>query len=904
MAAADQSKINELERERTRLKRDALKLIEESGLKDAAAIRDFKKGNPEYRKRINDLKTINQELKEQSIIQKQLIDDYIAQEEKLKGLTGLQSSLSTKEHKRLQMMANMKNLDEDKRKTFDSIASLQQQLLGLSSEDVIARKEIGRQLDSHYADLEGSRGVHAQIRKNLLDQRSIAEGVSQLTEKQQKFLNKQLEVYDGIKDSIGGALETLSLITKGPMGALGVGLIGAGFAADKLGKNIRSFGGFVDSAQLSALGLSFIFEDAAETAKSLSKEFGGLKDVTFQTQLNTNLMATNMGISGQEAASVVGSFARLNKGSAETAMNMAATTKDMAKAAGVPVDQVMKDVASSTEAFAEYGKDGGINIAKAAVNAAKLGVSMDAMTKVTDSLLDFETSINAELALGAMLGKNINLDRARALAYEGNIGGAVKETLQSLGGIEGFNKMDIFAKREAAKLLGLSVAEFEKMAKNSDKLNDDGTVQISTFNSITEAITASATASGGFLKTMGGMVLGAAQMGGSFAQMGFNVGGLVKNTGQILKNLLGMVAGPVIGGIKSIGGGLANAFGGTKLSEGIGSIKDKLVEKGAGLKNKLMAGVGDKVADAKLPTKAPQIPQTSVSDKLSETTEGKGGKGMNIGNILKGAAAILILSAALFVAAKAFQEFGSVEWEAVAKGLVGIAGLAAIAFVLGKANTEMVKGAIAVAILGAALVPFAFAMSLIAGLDMGSVIAAAAGLVIFAAAVFGLGALLTGPGAIIFGAGIIGFLALGAALIVLGAGLQMVGAGFSAISSGLPMLVEQISALSTINFLPILGLAGALTVLSIALAAVAATGMLALPALLALGLVAGGAASMMGGGEAEGGGDRTGELIDEIKALRADLLAGKIAVNIDGQKVTSNVGKVVSRISTNSYAKV
>ena len=46
------------------------------------------------------------------------------------------------------------------------------------------------------------------------------------------------------------------------------------------------------------------------------------------------------------------------------------------------------------------------------------------------------------------------------------------------------------------------------------------------------------------------------------------------------------------------------------------------------------------------------------------------------------------------------------------------------------------------------------------------------------------------------------------------------------------------------------------------------------------------------------------ELITEIKGLRADLIAGKIAVNIDGQKVTSNVGKVVSRISSNSYAKV
>jgi hypothetical protein len=525
----------------------------------------------------------------------------------------------------------------------------------------------------------------------------------------------------------------------------------------------------------------------------------------------------------------------------------------MGKAAGVPIDSLMKDVAGSSKAFAEYGKDGGLNIAKAAVSAAKLGVGMDSLTKVTDSLLDFETSINSEMELGAMLGKQLNLDRARGLAYEGNIGGAVKETLQQLGGIEEFNKMDIFQKRKAAELLGLSVDEFQKMAANSDKLNDDGTVQLSTFDAITEAITASATASGGFLKTMGGLVMGAAQMGGSFAQMGVDIKGMASGALDKIKGV----------------------FGAGKPS------------------------VPTTPATPPSPTTMAPQAQAGPADQANKMSKIKSG------DLIKGAVALLILAAALFVAAKAFQEFGEVTWESVGMGLVALAGLAGIAYLLSKIQGEMIKGAVAVAILGAALIPFAFALNLMSNVDANGLIASGIALIAFTGAVFGLGALLSGPGAIIFGAGIIGFLALGAALIVLGAGLQMVGNGFSAISSGLPMLVEQISALSTINFLPILGLAGALTVLSIALAAVAATGMLALPALLALGLVAGGAASMMGGGEGEGGStDRTGELIDEIKGLRADLIAGKIAVNIDGQKVTSNVGKVVSRISTNSYSKV
>jgi hypothetical protein len=739
--------------------------------------------------------------------------------------------------------------------------ALQQQLAETGPEQVDLQNSIREQYEAQQTEILNSiansramgqlTNAQAQALVRIVESQKenyqIAAKYATITAEQKELAEAQIEVYNGIKKSIRGVLATLSQLTSGPLGFLGTALIGAGFAADKLGANIRNFGGYVDSAQLSALGLSFIFKDAEETAKSLSKEFGGLKDVTFSTQLNTNLMATNMGISGQEAASVVGNFARMNEGSAATAMDMAATTKAMGKAAGVPIDSLMKDVAGSSKAFAEYGKDGGINIAKAAVSAAKLGVGMDSLTKVTDSLLDFETSINAEMELGAMLGKQLNLDRARGLAYEGNIGGAVKETLQQLGGIEEFNKMDIFQKRKAAELLGLSVDELQKMAANSDKLNEDGSIQLSTFDSITESITAAATASGGFLKTMGGMVLGAAQMGGSFAQMGMDVKGMASKL-------------PIIG--KLFGGGAAPTAGPTP---------------------------------AAATTPSPGGGGADQANKFSK---------IKSSDLIKGAAALLILAAALWVSAKAFQEFATVKWEDVGKGLVGLVGLATIAYILGKAQGEMIKGAIAVAILGVALIPFAFAMSLIAGLDIGSVLAAAAGLVIFGAAIFALGALMfTGVGALVFGAGLLALAGLGAALMLLGAGLVLVGSGFSAISGSLPAIMEQVAAVSQIDYMPIIGLAGALTLLAGALALVAISGMLALPALMALGLVAGGAAMLFGGGEGGDKGDRTGELIDEIKGLRADLSAGKISVHMDGQKVTSRVSAIVDKGSSNSYGK-
>ncbi len=791
-------------------------------------------------------------------------------------LGSLYQNLSKFETERIAHTQKSNSLSQDQVGKLDEMESINRDIAKLTIEDVQQRAE----LLNRYNDIQTSLGIISEedkdILANLEAQNVMAKSYGQMTKTQKQFLEKQLAVYDGIKDTIGGILETASLLTSNFTGAMGAAIMGVGMGLDKWGKSVRSFGGYVDSAQISTFALGFAFKDAEEAAKGLSKEFGGLKDVTFKTQLDTNLMATNMGISGAEAANVVGSFARMNEGSAATAMDMAATTKAMGKAAGVPIDSLMKDVAGSSKAFAEYGKDGGLNIAKAAVSAAKLGVGMDSLTKVTDSLLDFETSINSEMELGAMLGKQLNLDRARGLAYEGNIGGAVKETLQQLGGIEEFNKMDIFQKRKAAELLGLSVDEFQKMAANSDKLNEDGSVQLSQFDTMKETLTAIATGPlGSMVSAFGSSLIAMGQMSPMLKDMGINVGGMAKSAFEYVKNLIKGKA------LESAAGGIAGDAG--------SAIKDKATD---AVKDKLGGIAEDKLSGAATPAAG-----GGGADQAN-----KFGK-IKSGDLIKGAAALLILAAALYVSAKAFQEFATVQWESVAKGLVGLVGLATIAYILGKAQGEMIKGAIAVAILGVALIPFAFAMSLIAGLDIGSVLAAAAGLVIFGAAIFALGALMfTGVGALVFGAGLLALAGLGLALMVLGAGLVLVGSGFSAISGSLPAIMEQVAAVSQIDYMPIIGLAGALTLLAGALALVAISGLLALPVLAAIGLFAGAGASLMGGG-GDAKGDRTGELIDEIKGLRADLSSGKISVHMDGQKVTSRISAIVDKGSSNSYGK-
>jgi hypothetical protein len=450
--------------------------------------------------------------------------------------------------------------------------------------------------------------------------------------------------------------------------------------------------------------------------------------------------------------------------------------------------------------------------------------------------------------------------------------------------------MDYFQKKKTAELMGVSVEELQKMVTAQTEAATIGGQISGAFNTVSEGLTAITTGPlGNFVTGLSGAISTTKDIAGNFKE----AGGFLSGMGGKLKAFFGAKP-PIPTPDASMTGPLTKS-----------GLPDKRFKANKLPTTPSTPTVPDKPA-------LPKTPSTASTPAAGGDPAGKADKfgKIKMGDVLKAAVALLILAAALFVFAKAANAFGDdINWPNVFIGIGAIALLGLVAAGLAAIGGPLLVGAGAMLIASVAFLVFGIAAQQVA-IGIGMFGDALKKVDVGQMVMFGLGLIPLGLGMATFGLlspliilGAIAMTALGIGLLVLGAGLLVVGNGISALSSGMPTIVEQISALSTINFLPILGLAGALTILSIALAAVALSGMMALPALLALGLIAGGAAAVMGGGEGEGG-DRTGELIDEIKGLRADLIAGKIAVNIDGQKVTSNVGKVVSRNSSNSYAKV
>jgi hypothetical protein len=96
-------------------------------------------------------------------------------------------------------------------------------------------------------------------------------------------------------------------------------------------------------------------------------------------------------------------------------------------------------------------------LTNAVLEANKLGLSLEQSRDISNSLLDFESSINNELEASVFLGRRFNLDRAKALALEKDYVGATEEVLKQVGSIEEFERMSAIHQQVIAKAAGMTV---------------------------------------------------------------------------------------------------------------------------------------------------------------------------------------------------------------------------------------------------------------------------------------------------------------------------------------------------------------------------------------------------------------------------------------------------------------
>ena len=100
------------------------------------------------------------------------------------------------------------------------------------------------------------------------------------------------------------------------------------------------------------------------------------------------------------------------------------------------------------------GIEGGL--AKAVSTAKSLGIEMSAVAGSAGQLLDFESSIQNELQAELLIGRDLNLEKARAAALAGDQEALAKALVEEAGSLEELQGMNVIQQQALAGALGMS----------------------------------------------------------------------------------------------------------------------------------------------------------------------------------------------------------------------------------------------------------------------------------------------------------------------------------------------------------------------------------------------------------------------------------------------------------------
>jgi uncharacterized membrane protein len=101
-------------------------------------------------------------------------------------------------------------------------------------------------------------------------------------------------------------------------------------------------------------------------------------------------------------------------------------------------------------------------IAKAVAQSKALGVSLEQVEQISSSLLNFEQSISSELEAELLTGKNLNLEKARLAALNGDIATVAEEIAKQTGSAADFTKMNVIQQEALAKSVGMTREDLAK----------------------------------------------------------------------------------------------------------------------------------------------------------------------------------------------------------------------------------------------------------------------------------------------------------------------------------------------------------------------------------------------------------------------------------------------------------
>lgn len=197
----------------------------------------------------------------------------------------------------------------------------------------------------------------------------------------------------------------------------------------------------------------------------LTKQTGLAAAFSQETNKNFAIVTERYGLSAEGAGNLTKFSAANNQELEDTSASLLGQIEAYKITNGVALDEkaILNDISNLSAATLISMKGQGIAIGSAAAEVRKLGLNFALLEKSAGSLLNFESSIEAELEAELLTGKQLNLERARAAALMNDQETLAKELAKNFGTYTEFSEQNRLAQEAQAKAMGMTRDELAQV---------------------------------------------------------------------------------------------------------------------------------------------------------------------------------------------------------------------------------------------------------------------------------------------------------------------------------------------------------------------------------------------------------------------------------------------------------
>ena len=245
----------------------------------------------------------------------------------------------------------------------------------------------------------------------------------------------------------------------------------------------RKFSSNISAATRSNYQMGITGTKVLENITKVNKQFGHITEFSGETLVSMTKLTYTLKIGEESAGNLAAAAEATGVNFEDNYKNILAASYELQQQAGTQVDMraVLEETGKVTgQIRANFGGNT-VEIAKAVTNARLLGTEMGTIAAAGKQLLDFESSITAEMEAELLTGRNLNLERARAAALTGDQVTLQNELAREMGSFSDFSKLNVIQQEALAGAMGMSVDSMsdmlfkqETMGKSAKELRDLG----------------------------------------------------------------------------------------------------------------------------------------------------------------------------------------------------------------------------------------------------------------------------------------------------------------------------------------------------------------------------------------------------------------------------------------------